>query len=454
MNSDSLHLQDFHPLREKLKPHSFGDRDVLVFFGELFPSGYANGILQEAKRAGMQIIYGTVGRRDGERQHLLRPLNEEEGREMPQPFINCPLEAGFDLYGEDNICQQLSQVRMSQWQEPKLDWDQVEKKAQAAEKDFCQRTQQFMQELERGPLEALRPGSRVVFVHLMAGGIPRAKILYPLMNRVFKGLGARHLSSKEFWESPLGSLCKKSFEAVTANTFRHLIELSGELREKVESKGGKVSYLAYGYHGTEIFAGGKYQWQSYSPYVQGWAKLQLEKIARQYWQKGIRATVFNCPEILTRSSSVFSGLEVSLYPLLFALEQSSSSQRAEVGRYLKEARENLKEGRHLSEMEELTSHYHAHSCIREHCHQFEKWPQHNHPEQMNLMIETSKKLCEMQRKKDEVPSQTNQNHLNSLLSQLVLQASGQIMLNRAWEMVRPVEWIGHDAVVKSVEVCP
>ena len=436
-------FQNFHPLRQELKPHSFRDHDVLVLFGELFPSGYANGILEEAKKASMKIIYGTVGRRDMEKQHLLRPLTQEECQQMPQPLINCPLEAGFDLYGENNICKQLSSVRMSQWQDQKIDWDEMDEMAQAAEKNFRQRTQQFMEELQKH-LQKAPPASHLVFVHLMAGGIPRLKILYPLMNRVFKGLGVRHLPSKDFWQSQLGRLCEKNFEAVTANTFHHLIELSKELiGEKVESQGGRVSYLAYGYHGTEIFTNGKLHWQSYSPYVQGWAKLQLEKIAQKHWQEGVKSTVFNCPEILTRSSSVFSGLEVSLYPLLFALEQRGTPQAK---KYLEKAKENLKAGMSFSDIQQVTDHYHQHACIQKHCHQFKKWPQHNDSQQMALMIETSKKLCEMQQDK----GQANSAHFNPLLSQLVLKASGQIMLNRAWEMARPVEWIGHDAVAQSI----
>ena len=47
-------------------PHNtlFKAGDVFVLFGELFGRGYANGLVNEARKAGMQIIGITVGRRD------------------------------------------------------------------------------------------------------------------------------------------------------------------------------------------------------------------------------------------------------------------------------------------------------------------------------------------------------------------------------------------------------
>ena len=51
--------------------------------------------IDEAKKAGMKVIYSTVGRRDGEGG--LRPLTAEELATKDQPLINIPLECGFDL---------------------------------------------------------------------------------------------------------------------------------------------------------------------------------------------------------------------------------------------------------------------------------------------------------------------------------------------------------------------
>ena len=76
----------------------YKDGDVLVLIGELFGRGYANGMIEEARRLGMNIIGTTVGRRDADNQ--LRPLTSEELAEAEQilgaPIINIPLEAGFD----------------------------------------------------------------------------------------------------------------------------------------------------------------------------------------------------------------------------------------------------------------------------------------------------------------------------------------------------------------------
>ena len=50
--------------------------DVFVLLGELFGCGYANGLVNEARAAGMDIIGITVGGRDED--NTLRPLNAKE----------------------------------------------------------------------------------------------------------------------------------------------------------------------------------------------------------------------------------------------------------------------------------------------------------------------------------------------------------------------------------------
>jgi hypothetical protein len=73
--------------------------DVLVLAGELFGRGYANGLVDEAKRIGMTVIGTTVGRRDPD--GTLRPLTADELAEsealLGGRIINVPLEAGFDM---------------------------------------------------------------------------------------------------------------------------------------------------------------------------------------------------------------------------------------------------------------------------------------------------------------------------------------------------------------------
>ena len=88
-------------------------------------------------------------------------------------------------------------------------------------------------------------GANVVFAHSMAGGIPRARVFMPLLNRVFKGTGEKYLASADFWQSGLGRLCDASFNEVTADTFRYLIEETAQLRYKITAAGGRASYTAY-----------------------------------------------------------------------------------------------------------------------------------------------------------------------------------------------------------------
>lgn len=87
-------MQPFKPLRD-IPTNSYSGKDVLVVFGEVFARGYVNGLIDEAKKTGMKVIYSTVGRRDENEQ--LRPLNANELAEKDQPLINVPLECGFDL---------------------------------------------------------------------------------------------------------------------------------------------------------------------------------------------------------------------------------------------------------------------------------------------------------------------------------------------------------------------
>ncbi|NCN42632.1 hypothetical protein GW916_15450, partial [bacterium] len=312
-------MSAFKPIRNWPSKVPYKKDDVLVIFGEVFQRGYVNGLIDEALKSGMKVIYSTVGRRDGEGQ--LRPLTQEEISEKGQtPMVNVPLEAGFDLSPSEKgktPVDQLQGVKMSQWNEVTLDWSQIAESELRGQDSFRERTRIYLEKL--APM--IPKGSNVLFAHTMAGGVPRAKVILPVMNKVFKGHGDRYSSSEEFWKSPLGQLSERSFMEVTANTFHHLIDLSKPLRKKIEEEGSRVSYVAFGYHGTEILIDGDYKWQSYAPYLQGFAKLELEAIAQRAWDDGISACVFNAPEILTNSSSIFLGVEVALYPLMAAIKK-------------------------------------------------------------------------------------------------------------------------------------
>ena len=99
------------------------------------------------------------------------------------------------------------------------------------------------------------------------------------------------MSSQVLLDSDLGKLILMNFDEVSANTFGHLIEGSAAIRARLEASGGQVRYSAYGYHGTEILIEGRYQWQTYTNYTQGYAKMRLERIAQAAWAEGVKATV-------------------------------------------------------------------------------------------------------------------------------------------------------------------
>ncbi len=138
------------PLREKpsLSPYKKGD--VLVLFGELFSRGYANGLVEEAERRGMTVVRATVGRR--EKDGSLRALNAEEMAAIPQPFINVPLEAGFDMEPDSKgitPCDQLKDIKLSEWDKATLDWKSVDESKNKGIARFKKNTELFVKELEQ-----------------------------------------------------------------------------------------------------------------------------------------------------------------------------------------------------------------------------------------------------------------------------------------------------------------
>ncbi|PIS11994.1 MAG: hypothetical protein COT73_00935 [Bdellovibrio sp. CG10_big_fil_rev_8_21_14_0_10_47_8] len=413
----------------------FKKGDVLVLFGELFNRGYANGLVEEAEKRGMTIVRSTVGRRD--RDGVLRALTDEEAAQVPKPFINIPLEAGFDLELDDqglSPVDRIKDVKLSEWESVQLDRSSLEVSLKKGRERFGQQVKSYMKELE----QYIPPGANVLFAHLMAGGVPRAKIIMPLMNRSVKGTGDRFLSSEKFWNSSMGQLCSMSFYEVSAETFSFLLQESGELREKIKKQGGRSAYVAYGYHGTEVLVGQNYLWQSYSPYVQGWAKKRLEDYSREWSHKGVKTCVYNCPEILTNSSAIFSGVEVSLYPLLGAIRKEGA-QSVQGKKTIEACMSLLKPEHTMDDMLNYTQTYLMSDLIRSHC-DFEKWPQHNSKDQLEKMLAASDYLRDMHRDSKQA--------LTSPLSEVVLEACGKVILADALAPEAPVSWINHDLVAK------
>lgn len=424
----------FTPLRALPQSGNYKKGDVLVVFGELFSRGYANGIVDEAEKLGMTIVRSTVGRRGEEG---LRPLNAEERKDIPAPFINVPLEAGFDLEvnssGQAPV-DELKGYKMDQWSEIRLNWKNIEESRQKGIARFKAATEKYMKELEAH----IPAGANVLFVHTMAGGVPRTKILMPVMNKVFKGRDERFISSEAFWTSDLGKLCDWNFNEVTAHTFDHLVTLSTPLREKIEKNGGHAAYVAYGYHGTEVLHKDEFQWQTYSPYIQGWAKIKLEQHCEKYFKQGLNTSVYNCPEILTNSSSIFQGVEVPLYPLMGALEKFSSTYTTAV---LERCKQLLKPEHSVSEIMTFTNEFFRNPLIKSHM-IYEKWPQHNSKDQMELLLNSSEKLIEMHKDPKDL--------ITFVLSEEIFKATGSIMLHESWRPTAPVLWLGHDILTKQL----
>lgn len=433
-------MSKYHAIRH-LRAHgsnaqqAFTKGDVLVLFGELFSRGYANGLVEEAQRRGMTIISTTVGRR--EKDGSLRALSAAEVSGQSAPFINVPLEAGFDLEPDDQgktIVDHLKDVKLSEWETFELPPGSLESSRKKGRARFNENLKKYMAELK----PQLPPGSKVLFAHLMAGGVPRAKIVMPLMNRVVKGTDDRFLASEKLCNSGIGKLMLECFNEVTAETFAALVHESTELRQSQEATGGQVSYLAYGYHGTEVLVGHDYLWQTYSPYLQGWAKMRLENFAHDFSKKGLHCCVYNCPEILTNSSSIFAGVEVSLYPLLGALKKEAPYSAA-ANTILNKCANLLKPEFDLESLLEYCKSFLLSDLIRSHC-VFDKWPQHNSKTQLAKMLETSDRLIEMHRD----PKQL----LTFVLSELVFAACGRVMLNDSLRPEAPVAWINHDIIAK------
>ncbi|HEY0665838.1 MAG TPA: hypothetical protein VGD24_07220 [Gallionella sp.] len=429
-------------LRDIPQNNIFRKGDVFVLFGELFGRGYANGLVNEARKAGMTIIGITVGRRD--ENHVLRELTAEElataEANLGGRIINVPLMAGFDLDapdGEPTPTDLLGNMTLKSWQEDKLDWKHIEKCREVGVKRFKDSVAKVMTQIDG----MIPDGSNAFFAHTMAGGIPKVKVFLAIANRIYKGHGERFMSSRALLDSDLGKLCLMNFDEVTANTFQYLIDGSAAIRARLEKTGGQVRYTAYGYHGTEILIDGKYQWQTYTNYTQGKAKMRLERIAQDAWGNGIKATVFNCPEIRTNSSDIFVGVELSLFPLLRALMKEGDGAWAET--QWQACRDTLQDGISLESLLQKIDDYNGTAVMRK-FRNFEAWPMDNSAELAELMITTSDEITHMHKDRKML--------VTDILSALVLEGTGPLMFMEASNPSAPVLWLNHDIIAKQLNL--
>jgi hypothetical protein len=433
-------MTEYKALRHIPKANLFRQGDVFVLFGELFGRGYVNGLIDEARKAGMTILGITVGRRNDD--GTLRALTAEEHAEAEAKLggriINVPLMAGFDMdapAGEQNPTEMLSGITLKSWQEDKLDWDKIEQCRQAGVARFSASAQQAMAEIDK----LIPDGANVFFAHTMAGGIPRIKAFLAIANRIYKGRGERFMSSRALLDSDLGKLILMNFDEVSANTLKHLIDASAPIRARVEAKGGQVRYTAYGYHGTEVLIGGEYKWQTYTNYTQGYAKMRLESIAEAAWKQGITATVFNCPEIRTNSSDIFVGVELSLFPLLAALKKEGggawAQQQWDICQGL------LNEGESVQSILDRLETYLQTGTLAA-FRNYEAWPMDNSPELADLMIGTADEITSLHKDKKAL--------VTDHLSALVVDGTGPLMFHGAAEKIAPVLWLNHDIIARQL----
>lgn len=428
-------MDRYFPLQKLPAKAGYTKGDVFVLIGELFGRGYANGIVDEARKAGMTIVGTTVGRRDN--GGGLRPLNAEELAEaeanLGGRIINIPLEAGFDLEPASDgqsYADILKSVKPDSYESFVCDKSRLEEVRAKGTARFKQNLAGVVAQLQK----EIPAGVNVLFSHAMAGGIPRVRLFMPLLNRVFKGTGDRYLPSAEFWQSGLGELCQASFNEVSADTFAYLLEATAPLRATNE-----VRYTAYGYHGCEVLINGVYTWQSYTPYVQGGAKIRLEDHAIKAKEQGIIATVYNCPEIQTNSSALFMGVEISLYPLLAAMKKEGES--AATRSVFAECQALLNEGVSLDDLLQKAEEYLSSPVMKQFA-DLSAWPHHNTLEQMELMLAASAELIAMNKSPKEI--------VCAPLSRVVFQSTGQLMFHDSWAPEKPVAWLNHDIIAKCL----
>jgi hypothetical protein len=169
--------------------------------------------------------------------------------------------------------------------------------------------------------------------------------------------------------------------------------------------------------------------------------MRLEQIAVSAWDKNIKATVYNCPEIRTNSSDIFAGVELSLFPLLKALKQEQGGAWAEQQWQI--CQPLLLEDITLDTLLQKIEDYNT-SAVMTDYRNFAAWPMDNSAALAELMIGTSDEIIQMHKNRTEL--------VVGHLSALVLEGTGPLMFYETSHPAGPVLWLNHDIIAKQLNL--
>ena len=205
-------------LRNIPQNNIFRKGDVFVLFGELFGRGYANGLVNEARKAGMTIVGITVGRRD--ENNALRALTDEElataEANLGGRIINVPLMAGFDL---DAPAGNPPDRSAGQHDAQELAGRQARLETHRKMPRSRRKALQGFRRRGDGSARWHDPGRQQCFFAHDGGRHPQGEGVHGDCQPYLQGRGDRFMSSRALLDSDLGKLCLMNFDEVTANTF-------------------------------------------------------------------------------------------------------------------------------------------------------------------------------------------------------------------------------------------
>jgi hypothetical protein len=132
-------------------------------------------------------------------------------------------------------------------------------------------------------------------------------------------------------------------------------------------------------------------------------------------------------------------VEISLYPLLRALEREGSGPHAEAIR--NRCASLLKEDATLEALLAKADSYLSSPALAQ-FRDLDAWPHHNTAEQAELMLTSATELLEMNRDPKEI--------VCAELSRAVFSAVGSLMFRSIWNPVSPVLWLNHDIIARQI----